>query len=206
MTRRWFLPETPDVLAMLLAQAKLTIDGIDALERWATGDLGAADDVRRLEHEADDAKRTLRVALRDAFTTPVDAEDLYTLSERIDALLNGAKDTVREAEVMKTVPDQAMADMAAEIGVGIRHLARALEGLGSHDGAATQRATDEADAGVKQARRLEHTYRGAMSALLEVEDVRELGARRELYRRFTALGDLLAQIGDRVWYAVVKES
>jgi hypothetical protein len=204
---RWFLPSTPDVLGMLMAQTRITIEGVDALERWAsTGDTGACDDVRRCEHEADDAKRTLRVALRDSFTTPIDAEDLYTLSERLDALLNGAKDLVREAEVMQTQPDEAMATMASEITVGVGHLAEAMEVLGRHAHDSSQHATDQADAGIKQARRLEHTYRAAMSALLDVDDVRELTARRELYRRFTHLGDLLAQIGDRVWYAVIKES
>ena len=64
----------------------------------------------------------------------------------------------------------------------------------------------EADAGIKQGRRLEHTYRRAMSALLEVEDLREVTAKRELYRRFDHLGELLSQIGDRIWYAAVKES
>ena len=39
-----------------------------------------------------------------AFTTPVDAEDLYVMSERLDAVLNGAKDTVRESEVMAIPP------------------------------------------------------------------------------------------------------
>jgi hypothetical protein len=107
---------------------------------------------------------------------------------------------------METGPDDAMATMATELGLGIGHLAAALETLGGRDGDATQHATDEADAGIEQARRLEHTYRAAMSALLTVEDLRELTARRELYRRFTHLGDLLAQIGDRVWYAVVKEA
>ncbi|HEY5155692.1 MAG TPA: hypothetical protein VIJ47_13210, partial [Acidimicrobiales bacterium] len=68
------------------------------------------------------------------------------------------------------------------------------------------KAMVEADAGVKQSRRLERTYRKAMSALLEVDDLREVAARRELYRRFDHLGDLLAQIGDRIWYAAVKES
>jgi uncharacterized protein Yka (UPF0111/DUF47 family) len=206
MRRRWFLPETPDVLGMLQAQARITVDGIGALERWASGDASAADDVRRLEHEADDAKRTLRVALRESFTTPIDAEDVYALSERLDELLNGAKDLVREAEVMQSRPDDAMATMAAELGIGIGHLAAALQTIGGHDGDSSKHATDEADAGVKQARRLEHTYRAAMSALLAVDDLRELTARRELYRRFTHLGDLLAQIGDRVWYAVIKES
>jgi uncharacterized protein Yka (UPF0111/DUF47 family) len=206
MTRRWFLPDTPDVLGMLRAQVRITIDGVDALERWAAGDPSACDDVRRCEHEADDAKRALRLALRDSFTTPIDGEDIYTLSERLDALLNGAKDLVREAEVMETGPDEAMGTMSSQIAAGVGHMARALEVLGSHDHDSSQHATAEADAGIKQARKLEHTYRAAMSATLDMEDVRELAARRELYRRFTHLGDLLAQIGDRVWYAVIKES
>ena len=202
----WFLPETPDVMAMLRTQSQLTIAGIDALVRWAEGDPAAADDVRRLEHEADDAKRTLRSALRDAFTVPVDAEDLYTLSERMDALLNGAKDTVREADVMTILPDTAMAKMAVEVATGVHHLAVAIDGLGGRDEGVMDHAMAEADAGIKQARRLEHTYRKAMSALLDVEDMREVAAKRELYRRFDHLGDLLSQIGDRIWYAAVKES
>jgi uncharacterized protein Yka (UPF0111/DUF47 family) len=206
MSRRWFLPATPDVLGMLRTQVRITIEGVDALERWATGDPSACDDVRRCEHEADDAKRALRTALRDSFTTPIDAEDLYTLSERLDALLNGAKDLVREAEVMQTEPNDAMSAMASQIAAGVGHMARAIEVLGSHVHGSSQQATDEADAGIKQARKLEHTYRAAMSATLDLADVRELAARRELYRRFTHLGDLLAQIGDRVWYAVIKES
>ena len=36
MTRkRWFLPETPDVLGMLRRQMAVTIDGVDAFARWA---------------------------------------------------------------------------------------------------------------------------------------------------------------------------
>jgi len=206
MPGRWFLPETPDVVAMLHTQTGLTIAGIDALVRWADGEVAAADDVRRLEHEADGAKRILRAALRDAFTMPIDAEDLYTLSERLDALLNAAKDTVREADVMTVAPDAAMAKMAHEVAVGVHHLAAAIDGLGGRDDGIIDKAMVEADAGIKQSRRLEHTYRKAMSALLDVDDLREVAARRELYRRFDHLGDLLAQIGDRIWYAAVKES
>jgi uncharacterized protein Yka (UPF0111/DUF47 family) len=203
---RWFLPETPDVLGMLRAQAALTVEAMEALHRWADGEAAAGDDVRRIEHEADGAKRQLRISLREAFTVPVDAEDLYTLSERLDALVNGAKDTVREAEVMEASPDPRMAEMAAELAVGARHLAAALDLIGTHDDATTDRATAEADLGVKQARKLEHTYRKAMSGLLDLDDIREIAARRELCRRFAHLGDLLAQIGDRIWYAAVKEA
>ena len=32
-TKRWFLPETPDVLGMLRRQMAVTIDGVDAFAR-----------------------------------------------------------------------------------------------------------------------------------------------------------------------------
>jgi uncharacterized protein Yka (UPF0111/DUF47 family) len=203
---RWFLPETPDVLGTLRAQASLTVDAMEALERWAGGDAGAGADVRRIEHEADVAKRDLRISLRASFTVPVDAEDLYTLSERLDVLVNGAKDTVREADVMEASPDPPMARMASELAEGARHLAAALDLLGTHDDAITDRATAEADLAIKQSRKLERTYRKAMSGLLDIDDLREVAARRELYRRFTHLGERMAQIGDRIWYAAVKEA
>jgi len=106
---RWFLPETPDVLGMLRGQADLTVAALDALVRWAGGDADAGAEVHRIENEADEAKQALRIKLREAFTVPIDAEDLYTLSERLESLINGAKDVVREAEVMAAAPDDAMA-------------------------------------------------------------------------------------------------
>jgi len=41
---------------------------------------------------------------------------------------------------------------------------------------------------------------------IEVEDLRELGARRELYRRLARTGDELVRVAERVWYSVLKES
>jgi hypothetical protein len=35
MRHSWFLPQTPDVLGMLRAQAAVTIEGVDALVGWA---------------------------------------------------------------------------------------------------------------------------------------------------------------------------
>ena len=34
MLRRWFLPESPDVVGMLRNQAAITAEGIDALLAW----------------------------------------------------------------------------------------------------------------------------------------------------------------------------
>jgi hypothetical protein len=68
------------------------------------------------------------------------------------------------------------------------------------------RATQDADAVVAASRDVEKRYRVAMSAALQLQDVRELVGRRELYRRYARLGDQVVRVADRVWYAVVKRS
>ena len=200
---RWFLPQTPDVLGMLRAQMAITVTGIDSLVEWASGNARAVDRLRESEHEADDRKRELREALGVAFTTPLEPEDIFELSRGLDRVLNGAKNAVREAEVMQTAPDAAIAEMAAELADGTRQLAEAFQVLG---GTASGPATEAATRAAKSQSRLEHVYRESMSALIAVDDLREVAAKRELYRRFSRMSDDLRDVAERVWYSVLKES
>ena len=62
--RRWFLPDSPDVLGLLRGQLAVTIEGIDAFQAWTEGDPAAAERVREREHAGDTAKRELLGALR----------------------------------------------------------------------------------------------------------------------------------------------
>jgi hypothetical protein len=39
-----------------------------------------------------------------------------------------------------------------------------------------------------------------------VDDLREVAARRELYRRFARTSDDLREVAERVWYSVLKET
>lgn len=200
--KHWFLPHTPDLLGLLKAQADVTIDGMDAFVAWSRGDARRAQDVRAAEHAADDARRTLLNELRAAFSTPIDPEDIYELSERLDTVINAAKNAVREAEVMNIEPDAPLADIAAEAAQGVRHLANAFVLLRKNpDG-----ATAEADAAIKCERHIEHLYRVAMSKLTDVNDVGLVTAKREMYRRYARLGEAVVRVAERVWYAVVKES
>ena len=202
MAHRWFLPESPDVLGLLREQLQVTIQGVDAFASWAAGDASAAAAVRKLEHRADDAKRSLHRALREAFVTPLEPEDLFALSRGVDRILNQAKDLVRESEVMACPPDTAVADMAALLAASVRGLDEAIARLDPGAGD----ATDAADAAIKHDRRLERVYRAAMAQLLEVDDLREVMARRELYRRCSRMGEAAVEVAERVLYAVVKES
>ena len=116
-------------------------------------------------------------------------------------MLNAAKDVVRELEVLSLQPDAATHEMAVLLADAVGHLADAFARLASHDGDATECA----DAAIKSRRRVERAYRAAMSALLAVDDIREVTSRRELYRRLLHVGELVHAVADRVWYAVVKE-
>lgn len=204
MTRRhWFLPNTPDLLELLRQQAALTTAGMEALIAWAEGDGEAGDRLRRLEHEADDKKGELREQLTEAFSTPLEPEDLFELSRGIDEVLNAAKNLVGEAEAMETPPDGAIAEMATELTAGAKRIEEAFAAFAEDERTA---ATALADRAIKEQRHAQHTYRRAMSALIANPDPREVAARRELYRRLARTGDDLVRVAERVWYAVLKES
>ncbi|HTT86097.1 MAG TPA: DUF47 family protein [Acidimicrobiales bacterium] len=201
-TLSWLLPETPDVLGLLAEQGRVTIEGAEAFDRWASGHASEAERVRALEHTADDARHAVMAALRQAFTTPLEPEDLFELSERLDAVLNQVKDLVREAEVLAMDPDDAMAEMSHLVLAGVRELVAAIPDLAR----APDTATAAADRAIHQHRGIERVYRRAMSGLLEATELREVAGKRELYRRYARIGDAIEHVANRIWYAVVKQA
>ena len=198
--KRWFLPEAPDLVALLAHQGEVTVGGMEAFAAWAHGDGSREADVRAAEHEADRARHAVLAVVRRAFISPIAPEDAFELSERLDMIMNGAKDLVREAEVLGMAPDAAMAEMADVLVGCVRDLVGAVADLARDPDA----ATDAADAAVHRQRGVERAYRRAMSALPEDADIREVVGRRELYRRCARLGDSVEHVAHRIWYAVVK--
>jgi uncharacterized protein len=201
----WFLPAEPNVLALLRRQVALTVRGIEAFAEWAAsgGDAQAVATVHAIEHEADTAKREVFSALRAAFLTPLEPEDLFALSRGVDWILNHAKDAIGEAEAMRCPPDHATAAMAARLAESVRHIDAGVANLAKRSGAA---ASTSADAAVKAERRLEKAYRAAMGALADVEDLRLVMGRQELYRRCSRMGETAVDVAERLMYAELKES
>ncbi|MCX6479720.1 MAG: DUF47 family protein, partial [Mycobacterium sp.] len=195
-----------DVIGMLQKQAAITARGMDAFAAWAAGDIGRAEEVRAAEHECDEVRRHLVQALSEAFTTPLEPEDLFQLSRDLDKVINGAKIAVRESEAMGVPPDQATAEMAVLLSAGVAHLRTAFDGLEDKRNNSTSSATASADAAVKSQRDLERVYRQAASDLLEITDIPVVVARREFYRRVSAISDDIVLVADRIWYSRVKES
>jgi uncharacterized protein Yka (UPF0111/DUF47 family) len=184
--RRWFLPETPDVLGLLADQAAITTEALGSFVSWAAGDAGAAQAVREAEPRGDAAKRVLLNALREAFVVPLEPEDLFTLSRGIDWILDYARDLIEESEAMACPPDAAIEEMGRMLLEAARKIGEAITAL-------------DADPD-------RHLYSRHTAELLAVEDMRERIARRELYRRCSRIGETAIDVAERIVYAEVKQS
>jgi uncharacterized protein len=199
--RRIFLPAVPDVLALLLAQGESSVTGMAAFAAWSHGGgPEAAAAVRSARNEAYGARRELLAALQAALSTPVDQENLYTLSERVDRILEVARHAVREAEVLGWTPDAHAGSMGDRLAEGTRELVAGF-GLLVKD---PEEAGRQADAASHAVHHVERDYREAMAELLQVDDLRTVLAGQDLYRRYLVVAEAVVQVADRLWYVVLR--
>jgi uncharacterized protein Yka (UPF0111/DUF47 family) len=201
-SRAWFLPETPDMIGLLRRQVAITIEGVDAFASWAAGRTDAEPTVVDAEHRGDVAKRDLLDALRAAFVTALEPEDLFFLSRGVDRILDSAREIINESQVLASPPDADIAEMAQLIGRAMRHIDEAIAHLGG-DG---DRATAAADAAIATEREIDAVYYRGMAALLDVDERTARIGGRELYRRCARIGDIVVDVAERIVYAVVKQS
>jgi uncharacterized protein Yka (UPF0111/DUF47 family) len=199
--RRLLLPGAPNVLALLIAQGDVTAAGIDAFAAWSRGEgHDPAKALRAARDEGYSARRDVLQALQDALSTPVDQEDLYTLSERIDLVLNEARNALREAEVLNWKPDHHAGLMGTQLASGMRAIVDSLKLL-HDDPKSAGRLSDAASDAVHH---VERDYRQAMAALLEIDDLRAVLAAQDLYRRYLHLAESIVRVADRLWYIVLR--
>jgi hypothetical protein len=196
-----FLPAVPDVLALLLAQGESSVTGMAAFAAWSHGgDPEAAAALRSARNEAYSARRELLAALQAALSTPVDQENLYTLSERIDRILEVARHAVREAEVLGWIPDIHAGSMGDRLAEGTRALLAGFDLLVKDP----EEAGRQADAASHAVRHVERDYREAMAELLQANDLRTVLAGQDLYRRYLVVAEAIVQVADRLWYVVLR--
>jgi uncharacterized protein Yka (UPF0111/DUF47 family) len=201
--RKFLLPHAPDVLGLLVVQGEVSVRGLDAFERWSHG--GGEEQatlVRDARKEGHQTRRELLAALQNALSTPVDQEDLYVISERLDHVLDAARHAVREAEILKWDPDEHAAKMASRLALGTRELLAAFELLHKDGGDAGAKA----DAASEAVRHVERDYRDAMATILEEDDLRVVLAAQDLYRRHLVVADAIVGVADRLWYIVLQEA
>ena len=199
----WFLSGDPDLLELLGNQMTETVVGMRAFAAWsASGDEADAQAVRDAEHGADQARRTLAEGLQKVLVPPLEPEELYTMSERLDVVMNRAKSVVRDSEAVGWHPDAAAAAMATALLEGTEHLAAAV-GCIRGDAARSSRCADDATHCVRKA---EKAHRAAMVALKDahIDDAFTLITTYEAYRGYVAVGEAIVHVAHRIWYAMLR--
>lgn len=212
------LPAIPDVIGLLVTQGEITLRGISCFVDWSDdGSSDTATAVDKAEQDADVARRNLLVLLQNALSTPVDQEDIYMISERTDQIINEAKHTVGEAEILHWTPDAHALAMAKHIYAGTDCLVEGFRLIHSD----SNQAGVQADKAVKAVRHVERRYRSAMAELLQLSnssfpsgsfgdtattgDIRSLIVTQELYRHYVQVADAVVRVADRLWFSVLRD-
>ena len=201
--RRWFLPDTPDLIGQLGVQAGITLEGVEAFASWAAGDESAGEGLPGIEHRGDVAKRELLEQLREAFVTPLAPEDLFALSRGIDWILDYTRDLVSESEAMSSPPDAP----ARRDGRTAPRCRRGRSPPRSAISASrTTPPTQQRTAPFTPSASSSTPTTAGMAELLAVDQRDERISSRELYRRCARIGEEVVDVAERIIYSIVKDT
>lgn len=182
----WPFPPKRDFYKMLSDQAKKVEEGMEALYSFA---LEPSDEkgnkVNRIEEEADNLRRILIDELNRSFVTPIDREDIYTLSRTIDDICDYAKSTVEEMLLFDVGTNDYIKKMAETLYNASRDISAAVQLMKTHP----QAANDHVVRTKKTENYMEHRYREALAELFKNTDVVSIMKLREIYRHLSNAAD-----------------
>jgi uncharacterized protein Yka (UPF0111/DUF47 family) len=196
-------PKVPDFFHMLTEQNLKVLHTVNMLVEYMEQDgPEVADALKEDVHEADLIKVRNLHELNDAFSTPIDREDIYRAITSLDDIVMYCKTTVHEMSVLSVEPDDFMRGISQNIREGVEALSKGFALLGSNPAEAAQYA----DAARKAERHAEKHYRLALSTLFEGDDYVNMFKRREIYRHLTNAAHHMAQCANTLHDIVVKIS
>jgi len=196
-------PKVPDFFTMLTEQANKVTHTVDLLvEYMEHNDPMIADELKQNVHEADLIKVRNLHELNDAFSTPIDREDIYRAIIALDDIVMYCKTTVHEMDVLDVKPDEFMRDISHCIKEGVDTLAKGFAKLGT----TPAEAANNANQARQSERHAEKLYRKALPILFEGTDYINMFKRREIYRHLTNAAQHMALCANRLHDIVVKIS
>lgn len=186
---------------MLADQAAKTVEGIEALEKFMQNpDPKNAKRVREIEQEADELRRVLVEELDKSFVTPIDREDIFTLSRTVDDMVDYADTTVDEMEIYEVAPDKHLLDMVDILRKGAREIVDSIRMLDTYPHIAMEHAV--------QAKfyenLMEKAYHAALADLFKRTDTVYMLKMREIYRHLSNAADRGDQAANTICNIVMK--
>ncbi len=203
--KEFFKPRQDQFLQLLIQQAELAVDAMDALEDFMKkGTDKSAAKVVQAEKDADEVRRILIDNLNRTFVTPIDREDIFALSRDIDDVVDYAYSTVEEMRVLEVKPNDYMLRMVTLLEDAVTELHLAMLRLKKNPRVAAEHAT-RAKA---LENRVERVYREAIAALFsgpeDIHHVMGMLKLREVYRHLSNCADRGDEAANVIHDIVVK--
>ena len=200
-----FKPRQNNFVQLLIQQADLTVEGVEALEAYMKKRGSKhAERLNQVEKEADEVRRILIDELNRTFVTPIDREDIHALSRTIDDVLDYAYATIDEMEILEVEPNDYLRRMTSLLGDAARELLSAMQRLEDHPAV----ASDHAVRAKALENRMEQVYREAVADLFhqpqDVEHIVEMLKLREIYRHLSNAADRGDEAANVISDIVVK--
>src|SRR6202163_64748 len=185
---------------LICEAARLLLDGVKAgPSRLAL----VATEIRNIEHQGDEVIHEIFTRLNSTFITPLDPEDIHSLSTRLDDVLDGIEDAAHRLMAYRVSPiPQRIVQVCEMIYTCSRTLKKAFEALDKKKEVMEHcieinRLENEAD----------HLVRGLVTDLFETEkDCIAIIKLKEIYEFLEATMDHCEDVADVLQNVVVKNS
>jgi hypothetical protein len=173
-----FFPVKYDFYEMLNKQAEINMLGIDMLYKWLSS--RKDEDKKSLlsyVKEADVVRLNMESKLIEAFTTPFDREDIYSISIEMDNVIEFAKSTLESMEAFEVNANDIIINMVERLKEGTDFLFEALKILKSNPLKSLQNITKMRKVHVE----IERLYRDGMVEVFNGGDPMLALKQREVY-------------------------
>ncbi len=196
-------PTSYDFYGMLEAQCQATLEGLQDMARIVeTGEMYEGCPLFQNADAADDIRMDMEKKLVDAFTTPFDRQDIYSISVEMDRIIEIVKDCVLAMIAYEVKPDDVVRDLSLALAVGMEHLQQAIQLLRQDS-----KKGEAMIAGMRQEQKnVERVYRQGMARLFAGADPMLAMRTREVYRHLRDAAVAFGTTVDRYHKIVVRQS
>jgi uncharacterized protein Yka (UPF0111/DUF47 family) len=186
-------------LATAMREAIALLEG--ALEG---GDGDVIESLRAKTENITELRRVLTDELHKTFITPLDREDIYSVSYSFEKMALYALTTLEEMRLLRVAADEAIRGMVALVHEQAEELESAMQRLMQNP----RVASDHANAVHERERRVELLYRKGIRDLFaranDVAALPELFYRREVYRHISNMSDRAVSAANVLGMVVMK--
>ncbi|MCA9926187.1 MAG: DUF47 family protein [Anaerolineales bacterium] len=205
--KRFLKPKQSNFLQLLIQQGEYSIAIVESLQAYLKKPVDKrSTQAKQIEEDADEIYRILVHELEDTFVTPLDREDIFTLSRSLDNFIDYVYDTIEEIEIFELEPFEEVKAISEYLLEMAKSMHLAMQRLLDHPRVANEHARRVK----KMENVVEDAYRHALANLFRdaegVEQITHMLKCREVLRHLSNAADQGDKAADIVMDIGVKWS